>query len=182
MSDLSIHDIVTGAESILKSLAIIGATGFFLYKLKTGWLIVNMGVSIRTKRRRIDKERDHMALIVALDKGSTDSVYLRDIQFRVCKLVNGVVQECQICPAQGFAPIGEMENGRANWLDLPKRGEIAVSPGEKLEYAAYAEVDRNQAYLVEVAVFGHNWFYRLWSRGNNFIQWRASTISLPGDK
>jgi hypothetical protein len=140
-----------------------------------------MGLTIRTRRRRMNKQRDHLALIVALEKGSADRLCLRDIQVRLSPIVDGlpVLQLATICKIHGFTPIAEMENGQANWDGIVRRGELTLVPGEQTEHAGYAEIDRRQAYYVEAVVFAHHWSQHWWSR--HFLQWRASAVSLPGD-
>ena len=63
----------------LKIVALVGAGAFFGWKLLTGWLFINLKVSIRLERAPKNMEEDHLAITVLLDKGSRDSIWLEHV-------------------------------------------------------------------------------------------------------
>lgn len=176
---MSLHAFLENSESALKCLALVAAAGFFAYKLFTGWLIINLGVAIRSERVIRDAQSDHLALTIELEKGIKDSVWILDISVRLTPLEveEPNYRESTTHKIYGYNPTGESENGHADWSRNVSRKEIALSPEEKAEYAGYAIVEKDCAYLVEVAVFGDNKLYKFYM--GHFIQWKASAISIP---
>lgn len=56
-------------ELWLKVAGILAAALFFLWKLFTGWLIINLQVSLDLKRQRYDERNDILAIHLNLKKG-----------------------------------------------------------------------------------------------------------------
>jgi hypothetical protein len=165
----------------LQDFALLAGGSFFLWKLCTGWLYPNMGLCIRTKRHRRADGKDGLAVTVMFDKGSVDSVWLRDVEVRLTAFEGEELSDksVQYVRIRGFQPVPESSTQTVDWGGVLKRDEIAVSPGEKLEYAGYAVIDADRPYLVEVAVLADRTFFRLIM--DRCIQWRASAVSLPDD-
>lgn len=168
-------------ESFFKVVAFGGATCFFLYKLMAGWFIINMIMGIRTERTLAEgTASDHLALTVTLDKGSTDSLHIQDMKVRIAELdKDAAAPVFRDVPISGFKRLAESgEGGTILWSDAKKAPTtIAISPGEKAEFATYIQVPHGKAVLVEAVVLGDRFLSRDWNGYCN--QWRASAVSLP---
>ncbi len=170
----------TSLESFFKVVALGGAACFFLYKLMAGWFIINMVMGIRTERAPVENTAsDHLAVTVTLDKGSTDSLHIQDIKVRIAELGKDAASpQFREVPISGFKRLAESsDGGAALWADSGSPATIAISPGEKAEFATYAQVPHDKAVLVEVVVLGDRFLSRAWNGFSN--QWRASAVSLP---
>jgi hypothetical protein len=73
----------TEVDEKLKVIAFGAGFIFFAYKLLTGWLFINLNVSLAFKREPADTENDHLALEITLAKGNIDSLWLSSIQCRI---------------------------------------------------------------------------------------------------
>jgi len=170
----------TSLESFFKMVAFGGVACFFLYKLAAGWFIMNMITGIRTERAMVTgTTSDHLAITVTLDKGSTDSVHVQDMKVRIAELgKDAAAPEFRDVLISGFKRLEEnKEDGTALWSDAKTPTTIAISPGEKFEFATYTQVPHDKAVLVEVVVLGDRFLSRAWNGFSN--QWRASAVSLP---
>jgi len=175
----------------LQALALLAAGLFFVYKLYTGWLIINLSVGISTTRHPLDKTKNKELLIVSLslDKGTNDTLWLTKIEYKVELLGTGGA------PAPPFEPLplpiwsagsGEevmpephqryqaQEAGLADWSVSPDRG-ITLAPGEKYAYAKAFVVPSGWVCQVEVVVLGKRPLFG--ERGLG--QWRAVAIAPP---
>lgn len=184
-------------DGVFKGAAVLGAAGFFAYKIVAGWFIINMTVGLRLQRvpvavpgadgQDLSPVTDHLAIVVTLEKGTTDSVHLRDIQVRVSDLVDGVARAPRLVPLTGFTRLREnMCAGTALWEEVPParpwsflnpQRTIAISPGEKTEFACCTPVGHASAVLVEAVVLGERPLSVFWN--GFFSQWRVSAVSLP---
>ena len=161
---------MTISDSVTVGGALTAAV-FFLWKLFTGWLIINLQVSIDLKRQSYDGENDILAVQINLKKGSTDTLWIRDISLRVTPQ----------WPADKptvitFAELTQLAivNKKLDWeAACPEAKNITLSPDESVQFARAILVPRNRPALVEAAVFGDRTF---WSKG---FQWRASAVALP---
>ena len=64
----------TEIENKLKVLAFAAGFIFFVYKLLTGWLFINLNLKIDAIREVGKAEQDHLALKLTLSKGKIDSL------------------------------------------------------------------------------------------------------------
>ncbi|HEX5687381.1 MAG TPA: hypothetical protein VFY73_25475 [Ideonella sp.] len=69
-------------ETFLKIVALLAGAAFFGWKIFTGWLIINLKMSVCLSRERRDDETDFLAIVVTLEKGATDSIWLQHITAR----------------------------------------------------------------------------------------------------
>ncbi|HXB94106.1 MAG TPA: hypothetical protein VNU70_03070 [Puia sp.] len=167
---------------ILKILGAAAAVLFFAYKLLTGWLFINLNVSIEPDRKPAGGDRDHLALKVMLSKGSIDSLWVRDIECRVSAMVPG---EAGFTPERitTVKPQGMKKAKKLNSQDYWS-GETApyyvLSPKEEATFTAYTTVGAQQVILVEVIIVGTRPFYGIEFKNGKPIQWRSSIVSLPG--
>ena len=160
-------------EQWLKVIALVAGGAFFAWKLLTGWLIINLRMSLKLERSAKSPDIDYLGITLTLEKGTTDSIWLQHITARA-NWPNRVNPE----------PIDMSDELR--WLKVcdnsivwgnynSSYGKIALSPGESTTVARVTEVPVDTPVTVEVAAFGAR---ALWRRG---FQWRASAVSLPRD-
>lgn len=163
------------ASQVQMWLAIAGfaaAGSFFVWKLFTGWLFINLKVAIKLDRVRKDDANDHLGITLSLDKGSIDSVWLKHVSARVTWDGN---REPEPIDMSAETQRLHVHAKKAVWDQLELAGRsIALSPGEATTIARYAEVPAAKPVKVEVLIFGDRTFWR--ERG---FQWRASAVSLP---
>lgn len=158
-------------EPWLKVAGILAAALFFLWKLFTGWLIINLQVSLDLKRQRYDERNDILAIQLNLKKGATDTLWIQDISLRVAP--EDSTFKPIIIEFPELTQLAVAEN-KLIWDALsPKAKKLTLSPDESLQFGRAVPVPRDMPALVEVAVFGNRTF---WSTG---FQWRASGVSLP---
>lgn len=156
-------------ETWLKILALILAAVFFAWKICVGWFAANLDLSISSERVARDEENDFLAITVTLDKGTTDSVKLKDVSLRLT--VEGKNEHIERI---GFERL-PTEGDRLRW---PTDGTSPTDPlyllaqGESLQLAKAYEVPSQIPATVEVAVLAKRAFYKS-------FQWRAFHISLP---
>lgn len=156
-------------EMVLRILALIGAGLFFLWRLFTGWLIANVSLSVAGTREAADNRSDFLAVAVAIEKGSTDAIWLQHASVRV--RVGG--QVVATLPLEGFQHLSE-SGGQLDWrTPRPRPKGWAISPGETLWLATHLCVPADRPAVIEAAIFGRRTF---WPRG---FQWRATSVSLP---
>lgn len=164
---------LSDTETILKIAALVAGAAFFLWKLLTGWLIVNLKLSASAIREQKDSETDYLAIAITLEKGTTDSVWIKDISVRVTPEGH---QSSKLISVEGFRRL-KVANGKLDWSTSdPIRTEWPISPGEALQLGVSCTVPCHIPAAVEVAAYGRRPF---WTPG---FQWRASLISLPKSK
>jgi hypothetical protein len=166
---------------ILKILGAAAAILFFAYKLFAGWLFINLNVDIESDRKPVDDKADHLALKLTLSKGSIDSLWVQDIEYRISNLVPG---DPGFKPEQitTVKPHGMKKTKKVNAKDYWS-GETApyyvLSPKEEAIFSAYTTVGRQQVILVEVIILGTRPFYGIEYKRGKPIQWRSSIVVLP---
>lgn len=62
---------------------------FFLWKLWTGWLVINLRVELKTARMSRRDKSDLLAVTVILDKGATDTLRVTSVALRAVPVLNG---------------------------------------------------------------------------------------------
>ena len=160
------------ADTWLTALALVAAGSFFLWKLLTGWLFINLKVGVTLERVQNDAQKDYLGITLLLEKGPTDSVWLKHVEARII---------CPVAPKEQKIDMSS-ETRRLHvhaqkmvWDQTESAGRsIALSPGESTTIARYTEVPSHCPVHVEVIVFGDRTLWR--HRG---FQWRASAVSLP---
>lgn len=159
------------AEQWLKVLALLGGALFVAWKLFTGWLIINLKVSVKLDRSTKSPEIDHLGITVTFEKGTTDSIWLQHVTARAVWPGHDDPEPIDMSEELRWLLV---HNHRIAWGKYkPSHGSIALSPGESTTIARITEVPADVAVIVEVAAYGRRNF---WPRG---FQWRASSVSLP---
>src|SRR5690349_10125555 len=73
-------------EEVIKILSFAAALIFFAYKFLVGWLFINLNVKIEPERKNMNAQIDHFVIKLTLAKGSIDSLWLKDVQFRFSEM------------------------------------------------------------------------------------------------
>lgn len=165
------QSLMAEAEAVLKVVALIGAGAFFLWKLFTGWLIVNLKVSIKLERVPMTLDLDHLGISVLFEKGATDSIWLEAVSARVKWPGNRDPKPLDLTEEFRWLTVHNKDIGWDQHTD--SFGPIAMSPGEATTVARAAQVPAGHPIEVEVAAYGRRTF---WQRG---FLWRTSAVSLP---
>ena len=142
---------VENIKDIAQIVALLGAGIFFIYKMITGYLRVNLSLAIECQRQKsVVGGADDLVVSLKLQKGPTGSVTLHDAQVRVS--YEGTVQALSVST---------------------KSPLLRLVPGEETQLAVACAVPVNAVCLVEVVIVGRR------IRSHPFCQWRASSVSLP---
>ena len=168
-------------KTIFQALGIVIAFNFFMYKMLTGWLFINLTVKIEPERQKAGKVIDDLAINLTLSKGNIDSVWLQDIQIRICEVTLQRGAEVYTNP-RIIRPIGfkKMEPIKDNYWTGTSMPHYVISLSEAVPFSAYTQVKKDAVIAAEVLILGTRPFYNaftFWK--NNLIQWRSSVIILP---
>jgi hypothetical protein len=173
-------------EDKLKVIAFGSGFLFFAYKLLTGWLFINLNVSLESEREPADNENDHLALKITLAKGSIDSLWVTSIECRIsdCHEKNGTVilDNFKIIEAFGTKKRDPVAEGQSKKMNYWKGDDIplyVLSPNETAVFSCYTTVPKKSVAAVEIAAIGTRPFYGIEKLEGKRIQWRSSFIILP---
>ena len=170
---------ICSAGDMLTLLAGVFAINFFLYKVFTGWLFINLNVTADTLRKIATDGNDHLTVKVILSKGSTDSVWLHDIEIRlrsIEKTKNSInyLNEQVINPTN-FHKLQIYED--KYWNEDGSEWYV-ISSAEEASFTAYTKVRSGDVISVEIVVLGTRPFYGILQKPQ-LSQWRSSLIILP---
>lgn len=159
-------------DNWVKIVALLAAGVFFAWKVLTGWLFVNLTVGLKLERIQKDDVTDYFAITLSLEKGSTDSVWLKHIEVRITSSIAPKEQRIDMTDETRRLHV---HSKRLVWDQVESEGRgIALSPGESTTIARFAEIPSQCPAHVEVVIFGDRTFWR-----KTGFQWRASAVSLP---
>jgi hypothetical protein len=159
-------------ESLSKVIALIAAALFFCWKLFTGWLIVNMQISIEASRQEYEAKCDLVTVRVKLDKGMTDTLWLRDASVRICS-IDETGEAREILSKRFELNRLKIDSEKLVWEPALDEKKLTLSPGESLHFGWPFKVTAGGPLVIEAAVYGNRTF---WRRG---FQWRASLGCPP---
>jgi hypothetical protein len=179
--------------------AYIAAVLFFYYRARSGYLVVDMGISIDCERKRKPGpgNKDYLGISVALKKGERAGLVLHDAQVRLTSCTSpqvlGPYQLTTIWRTNrtGTRPDAEAAKRlcpkeeprqtlrvQIDWTCIPADvPRINLPPGDECQLAAFVEVNGDEPYMVEAVVLAQTIF--LGSITDRIGQWRASKVSLP---
>ena len=167
-------------KNIATALGVVAAAGYFLFKAMSGHEILNLKLSVQTRRQpKENSDTDYLAIEAAVAKGDRASVQIHDAQVRVT--VRG---KSKTLPLEGVERLsiqrtveGEICRQVVLWGTRSKQATfLSLTPGEETEFSCLTEVPRDEPCLVEVVFLGQR------PNSVRLGQWRASHISLPNPK
>lgn len=162
-------------EKFFTVLAGLSASIFFLWQIITGWLVVNVEISIETERQTLDEDKDWLAFKINFKKGKTDTLQIKDLKAQVRKQDGSLVEGGEFSfdeIRRLAAPLNQI-----NWSTPDPEGKnISLSPEESFHLGTFVEVPAGMPVIVEAVLHGNRKFW--WSG----FQWRASVASLPVGK
>ncbi|MFN3849402.1 MAG: hypothetical protein ACK4NY_08245 [Spirosomataceae bacterium] len=157
---------------ILKTIGLVAAGCYFLWKVIAGWLVINLEIAIETERQEETPELDLLAFKILFKKGNTDTLNIKDIQARV---YGEGVEKPEVFEFSEITKLA-LSNHKITWSDNPKGTKISLSPSESLHLGRFTRVLAKKPVIVEAVIHGTR---RFWGIG---FQWRASVVSLPPKK
>jgi hypothetical protein len=191
-------------KDVVEVLAYISALIFFVFRVSSGYFVVDMAISVDCERKRKPgaESKDYLGISVALKKGERASVQLHDAQVRISSCISDQVLgpfslttvwrtnrtdlEPDIEASRNLCPeLKPKQNKRPtthraqiDWTCIPQdTPRINLPPGDESKLAACVEVDQDIPYMIEVVVLART----IWAKRRNgrFGQWRGSKVSLP---
>lgn len=155
-------------EQYLKVGGFIGAALFFVWKLFTGWLIVNLKLNAKLERTRENESEDLLAISLTMEKGPTDSIWIERISARV-----RWQDQIRFIDLSEDIKRLKVSKGQIEWSSFDPSGRsIGLSPGELTTVSEFTRVPGGVPVKVEITVLGKRPF---WPPG---FQWRASAVSI----
>jgi hypothetical protein len=146
------------ARDIAEAVALLCAGAFFGYKAYTGYLRVNLSLSIQCQRHAsATAGEDYLAVSVRLAKGANGSLTLHDVKARIAHH-----QEVQFLSFTGVTRsecVSELQPYARKVVDW--------------SLSAFCKIPAGLACVVEVVVLGQRTNRRAMG------QWKASCVSLP---
>ena len=167
-------DSLRDLELITRVAAFSAGTSFILYRIFSGFFVTNLELTLVLRRVRITgAQRDHLLLDVAASKGAHGTLALRHARARVLQ------QQAKSWEQIGSKPLEGIERVRTDkltediWEKNAGRPDLPLAPGDRMEYAAYFDVEHDAVCKVEVVIAGKTLVYL------RSGQWRATCFSVP---
>src|SRR5260221_1888865 len=174
------------AKAIAETLALVLAFLFFLFKTYVGYLTSNLSLTVDCKRYAAaaqpgQKATDYLAVTASVKKGENGLLRLFLAEARVAGVGTNWNEKkpfdikrigynrTRVLERKGNAIAWDEENKCFPLLQLP--------PGDGTHFACCFEVPSTNVYLVDVVIMGRGKFPKLM-----LSQWRASRVSIPGEK
>jgi hypothetical protein len=162
------------AKQIAEILALLAAGCFFTYKAITGYLRVNLSLTVGEKREALDEARDYLVIRVHLKKGSNGSLSIHDL--RALVTYQGRTQDI-VFPGTKRSSYRTEPNGIRRTIDWSKLSEssplLKLVPDEEIDLCAVCEVPKNALCEIDVGLLGKR------IAGSAYGQWKTSCVSLP---
>jgi hypothetical protein len=171
-------------QSLMASVAILAAGGYFAYRWANGLLVMNLAVDISAARQRASDTRDHLAVRVTLVKGDLGGI-LRIVDAGVVESHNNVRSD--VTPLSDTQRLSRRKStdGRAREaINFDKYSTespyINLPPRDQLILCAYLVVPADAVCTISATILGERGGRLRRSVGlKKYGQWRASMISLP---
>jgi hypothetical protein len=158
-----------------ESLALFCAAGFFLYKVRTGYLIVNLSLRVSCFRQTASVNSDYLVVSIELSKGDRGSILIHDAQIRITGPdetdIPGTLDDLKRYTYRnaGGRPGKELVWGQTSQT----KPFLRMTPGDRTRISWCKEIPKDKPCKVELAVLGRRDF------SFRYGQWRASCHSLP---
>ncbi len=176
-------------DNLIKGIALVATFLFFLYKILTGWLFINMNIDIVSKRQFANQEMDDLVIEIKLSKTNIDSVWLKDIQIQLTEITKEKNDTYTQTVINMIKPFGikkrelkyDKVKKQVNYWDGKEAESYVMSPDEATTFTAYTQVKKGEVIGVEVVVIGTRPFYgfEFSSEAKRIIQWKSSVVILP---
>lgn len=165
------------AKQLAEIFAVGSAGGYFLYKLISGYFIVNLTINLNCDRQVSQApDKDLIAVIVTLDKEDRGSLELHDASVKVEYKGGSEVIKLVGFERNSYGPHGSFDKGfkEMNWAVRSKKSPfLRMTPGEKTQLTAICLVPSHKECIVQASVLGKK--TKSWKIG----QWKAACVSLP---
>ena len=164
-------------RNFAEAIALFCAAGFFLYKLRSGYLIVNLSLKVSCSRRQLStkEDKDYLVVSITLNKGDRGSLLIHDAQIRItCPGEQDISCALEDLRRFTYRDAGGGTSKELVW-GQPSQTKpfLRLTPGDRTQISWWKEVAKGKPCKVEVAVLGKRDF------SFRFGQWRASCSSLP---
>jgi hypothetical protein len=175
------------AKAIAETAALVCAGLFFGYKFLSGYLLMNLSLSVTTCRHMRNETTDILVVALKLTKGDRGSTDLHDAKVRVSCTGGETISEVVGADRRTFQT-QKLGNSDRRVIDFSSRSAkvplIRLTPGEETTFSAHFEVPRELICTVEAAVLGSRprWPAIRWLFDERIGQWRASVVSPPDRK
>lgn len=162
-------------KTIAEILALLGAATFFVYKVRAGYHIVNVAISVATDRRTLDSAYDHLGVAVTLRKGAHGSLKLHDARVRITW--RGGEAELPLIGIERLSFTKDTDDARRCRAAMDRISKskpyLHITPDEEATFSCLAIVPRTEPCAIEAAVTGTE------VGGKAVGQWRSSVVALP---
>ncbi len=163
------------AKDIAETIALICGGAYFGYKAYTGYLRVNLSLSLQCSRQSASGTQDFLIICARISKGPNGNLTLHDVQARVSRGNMSEVLRFRGIERSSYGEQAEPFVRRAIVWDRVSATSPALKlvPGETTELAVHCTVPKDSICLIEVVVLGQQ------TNRNPFGQWKASCVSPP---
>jgi hypothetical protein len=163
------------AKDIVETIALACGGIYFGYKAYTGYLRVNLSLSVQCYRQAASATHDVLVVCARLTKGANGSLTLHDVQARVSHDASSELIAFRGIERSTYEGRTEpFERKAIVWTRVSTTSPaLKLVPGEATEFAAYCSVPTDSVCLVEVAVLGQQ------TNRSPYGQWKSSCVSLP---
>lgn len=164
------------AKAIVESIALICVGGYFIWKIRAGYQVVNLSLGLQCQRTARDADTDLLVLSATLTKGDRGSLEIHDAQVRFT-----IRDQVRIASFAGLdrssyttESLATTERQVIDWSHRSRSAPfLRLSPGESSCFACHIELPRGETCFVEVAVIGKR------DMGKRTGQWKATYVSVP---
>jgi len=157
------------AEHLSKILAFGSVTAFAIYKLCSGFHLMNLTVTLESERVRQAQGLDHLAFSIKLSKGDRGTLILQEVYARIVY----DREEFSATPVYSIERLNTGKLRQGTWEQSLRRPYLYLTPGEEMTLGGLAQVLEGRPCILEVVVAGKTPTY--WRSG----QWRSAKVCLP---
>jgi hypothetical protein len=173
---MCIKTISETVKAIVESIAFGCAGGFFIWKIYSGYQVVNLSLGLKCQRTARNADTDFLVVSATLTKGERGSLEVHDAQARFT--IGDQVQTVPFVSFERSSYTTELlPAGKRHVIDWSKRSKsspfLRLTPGESSCFSCHVELPKQQMCFIEVAVLGKQ-------AGRDWVgQWKATYVSVP---
>jgi hypothetical protein len=163
-------------KAIAESIAFGCAGAFFIWKLRSGYQIMNLSLGLQCRRTARDADTDLLIVTATLTKGDRGSLEVHDAQARFTIRERVHTASFAGLERSGYKTesLSAAERHVLNWSRRSKSSPfLRLTPGESSCISCSIEVPKSETCFVEVAVLGKQ------AGGKKVGQWKATDVSVP---